>query len=198
MSQPMGQQASRQAEAVTGPWRFYIDLATTAAYPGTAKNITGGATITLNRSASGVYTGTMQFNYPVIEPGPGIQPGQVSWSQRTFALSDVSYEAPLLSFNVSAAVPAFQDNFNAETGALLASGTNGPQIPASYQFIFSGNWDGTSNTITNGQAFVPDGWLEDCPAATAGAPPSESSDSPDDSDRGGDDPANASWTSGGG
>jgi hypothetical protein len=202
MSQPMEQQVRKpeEEESAQTQWSFSVDLTTTATFDSTAyKVITGGATINLNQSGNSPYTGTMQFNYPVMEGQPGSSQGQIAWTQRTFPLADATYADGILTFTVPTAVPAFLDNFDGNTGAPIPPAPAGPSTGT---FKFSGTWDGSSETITNGQAWVPPGWLEDCVGPIFQGPPPPKSASETDpgegGEGGGDDPPDATWTSGGG
>jgi hypothetical protein len=200
MSQPMEQQAVRQVEDQAGPWTFSVNLTTTTAFdPNTYKVITGGATINLNQGGNGPYTGTMQFNYPVMAGQPGVTPGQIAWTQRTYPLAGVTYTGGILSFNVPTAVPAFLDNFDGNDGAPIPPAPPGPTTGS---FKFQGTWDGSSETITGGQAWVPPGWLEDCAGTIhQGQPPGSGGASEtggEGGEGGGDDPPNATWGSEGG
>lgn len=199
MSQQMGQKPERKPEedspqpAIT----FSVDITTTAALDPTAyKIITGGATIVLNPNPNN-YTGTMQFNYPVMQGQPGATQGQISWTQRTYPLGNISYQNGVLSLEVPTAVPAFLNNFRGDTGAPTPPAPAGPQTGV---FKFKGLWDGSSNTITGGCLWVPPGWLEDCAGAIQPGQPSAPQCPPtgDEGEGGGDDPAVGTWTSAGG
>jgi hypothetical protein len=203
MSQATGQQASKQAEDQASPWTFSVDLTTTSAFSSTSYQvITGGATIQLVKTGNG-YTGTMKFNVPVMAGQQGVTPNQIAWSVKTYPLADPIYDTTtqLLSFNVPSAGPAFANNFNAANGVPISPPPNGPVIAPPYVFFFQGTWDGSSETITNGQAWVPGGWLEDANGQIfPGQPPGSggSSTGGGGGDGGGGDPANATWESGGG
>lgn len=208
MSQQMGQQpAVEQGEdSPQTQWTFNINLTTTAVFDDQAyKVITGGATVNLNQSGNSPYTGTIQFNYPVMQGQPGATPGQIAWSQRAFPLANVSYQNGILSFQVPTAGPAFQDNFNADDGAPISPPPAGPVISSGYLFLFCGSWDGSSNVITNGSAWVPSGWLEDCagniftgnpPVITGGCTQPGGADPSGGGGGGGSDPPTGTWGTG--
>jgi hypothetical protein len=173
-------------------WTFNIDLTS-----GT-KLISGGATFILNENGSGNFSGTMQFNYP--KGDSNSTPAQAAWSETAFDVENFTYDAEekSFSFDVPDAVPAFANNFNEETGTPLREAGTGPVVPAPYQFKFTGDWDGSSDEITNGQAWVPEGWLIDCPGTTIEVRSPVPETPKDDDDTGGGDPPNSTWTSDGG
>jgi hypothetical protein len=208
MSKAMGQQAGQRPEQDAAPtqWTFSVDITTSAAFdPNAYRVITGAATINLQQNPGGGYTGTMQFNAPTMEGDPNATQQQKQWSQQTYPLFNPSYANGILSFTVPAAVPAFLNNFDGNSGAPIPPAPAGPSTGV---FQFAGYWDGTSNTITGGCCWVPPGWLEDAggvlqngsPAAP-NCPPQPGGSAPaggPGGEGGGDDPAMGTWTGGGG
>jgi hypothetical protein len=201
MSQPMEKQVGKQY-AVPTQWTFSVDITTGVAFdPNAYRIIAGAATLQLEQNASG-YTGSIQFNSPTMPASA--PPGQQNWSKTPYPLFNPSYANGILSFTVPAAVPAFLNNFNGNSGAPIPPAPAGPSTGS---FAFAGYWDGVSNVITGGCCWVPPGYLMDAGGVFGvGAPPnptcppqpgaSAGEDGPG-GEGGGGDPPMGTWGSGG-
>jgi hypothetical protein len=182
MGQQMGKQGTEQVESLPGgTWLFTVDFTTTAFFDKKHyRVITGGAQLYLQLQAGDGYVGYMQFTVPVMYGQPGATPAQILWATSGFELGGVTLVDGILTFSVPPAVPAFLNNFDGISGAPIPPAPAGPTTGT---FNFQGAWDGTSQIITDGLAWVPPGWLLDAGGVMhQGQPPGS-----------GDGSANATW-----
>jgi hypothetical protein len=175
-----------RSETVATSWTFSIDVKTME------KLIKRAATLKLEK-VDGGFSGTMQFNHPE----NGSTPAQEAWNEKLFPIRDFVYDGrEYFSFAVPDAARYFEYHFHADTGAELPIPGTGAVIRPDFRFKFTGSWDGSSEVIARGNAWVADGWLIDCPGTAL--PEGSPSGGSDDDDSGGGDPPNSTWTSDGG